>query len=119
MNSEFAKEAEQAIKRMSDRQKSKIKRGKKIYIGQEMRANWTDFQPFYIFWCEDCKKFSKNYPHYDPVFYRLQCNFCGMSEEFFSFKEWFRRFFRRNGNIYEIAETTGFEDHPKDSKPPQ
>lgn len=47
--------------------------GKKWYVGDERRAGWSGFLPFYVFWCIRCRSASKNYPSGFPGHQILVC----------------------------------------------
>lgn len=82
MNAQYGIEAQAAVKKMSGWQKIQMKRGKKIYLGHEQREGWTDKLPFYLFWCEDCEHFAKDYPHGYIENQSLICSHCGLRHDF-------------------------------------
>lgn len=83
MNYAFAREANQALSKMTPWQKFKMRyRGKKIYLGHEKRENWSGFLPFYLFWCEDCQHYAKDYPHGFIERQYLTCSHCGIHHHF-------------------------------------
>ena len=51
--------------------------GKKLFLGREIRPNWTGYLPFYLFWCNACMRFAKDYPHGWPENQYLNCSNCG------------------------------------------
>lgn len=67
------------------------KRGKKIYVGHEgpeKHEGWSGSLPFYLFWCEECEHWCKDYPHgYEERQY-LRCHFCDAR---FDFVHWTTR----------------------------
>ena len=82
MNIAYTIEAQKVLKTMSWIQKYRMQRGKKIYLGHEQRKDWTGKLPFYLFWCEDCEHFAKDYPHGYPENQSLICSHCGARHDF-------------------------------------
>ncbi|OGN08093.1 MAG: hypothetical protein A2750_01425 [Candidatus Yanofskybacteria bacterium RIFCSPHIGHO2_01_FULL_45_42] len=82
MNVTYAAEAQAAVKTMSGWQKLQMRRGKKVYLGHEQREGWTEKLPFYLFWCEDCKYFAKDYTHGYIEKQSLICSHCGLRYDF-------------------------------------
>ncbi len=83
MNTAFATEAREATLKMTPHQKLLMeKRGKKIYLGHEQRKGWSGKLPFYLFWCEDCKQYAKDYPHGHIERRYLLCAHCGVYHNF-------------------------------------
>ena len=83
MNIVFAREAQEAIKKMSRWQKFQMQyRGKKICLGQEKRDGWTGELPFYLFWCRGCEHYAKDYPHGYIERQYLNCSYCGTGHDF-------------------------------------
>lgn len=73
MNFIFAREAQEAVKKMSWWQKFKVKvLGIKIFVGYETLEEAK--APLYLFWCKYCKHFAKDRRH---GYKRLNCSFCG------------------------------------------
>lgn len=82
MNYVFAIEAKEKLKTMTEAKKNKMQSGKKIYIGHEKREGWLGELPFYIFWCESCGNYAKDYPHGHIEFQYLKCSYCDMLHDF-------------------------------------
>ena len=83
MNLEYAVEVHGHLKTMSTWRLSLMKaHGRKIYIGHEQREGWTGKLPFYLFWCETCEHFSKDYPHGHIERQCLICSNCGIKHAF-------------------------------------
>ena len=51
--------------------------GKKISVGLETREGWTGYLEFFVFWCRDCRAFSKDYAHSWPERRYVTCQRCG------------------------------------------
>lgn len=63
--------------------------GKKIYLGHEgpdKHEGWTGELPFYLYWCQHCEHWAKDYPHGFEDRQRLACPNCQARESFVSFK---------------------------------
>lgn len=45
-----------------------------VYLRHERRKGWTADLPIYVLWCEDCRKWSENYPAGHAG--RIHCNGC-------------------------------------------
>jgi len=61
------------------------KRGKKIYVGHEgpeKHESWSGSLPFYLFWCEECEHWVKDYPHGYIERQYLRCHYCDAYHEF-------------------------------------
>lgn len=83
MNIAFNAEAEWALSKMTPAQKLLMRRhGKKIYLGREQREGWSGALPFYLFWCEDCGHFAKDYPHGYIERQYLLCSNCKARHSF-------------------------------------
>ena len=56
-----------------------------IYLGHEQKSKWGDKLPFYLFLCEECACYAKDYPHGFREFLEMEyiiCSNCGTSNEF-------------------------------------
>ncbi len=64
-------------------------RGKKILLGEEgpeKHAGWSGSLPFYLFWCDECEHWCKDYPHgYEEKQY-LRCHYCNAYHDFVHWK---------------------------------
>ncbi len=59
-----------------------IRSGRKAYIGHETREGWTGALPFYLFWCDACERYAKDYPHSFPEKRYLSCSNCSAYHRF-------------------------------------
>ncbi len=90
MNFVFAREAQEAVKKISWRQKFRTRfLGKKIYMGDEQRDGWNGKLPFYLFYCSNCEHFAKDYPHGFTEYQYLNCSYC---ETRYDFVPWWIQF---------------------------
>ena len=76
MNEIFFREADEAVKKLSRWQKFYIRVLRvALYLGDERRDGWSGALPFYLFWCEFCKDYGKDYPHKnDPQLHCPRCD---------------------------------------------
>lgn len=81
MSTELILEIRQELEELSLEEKESMKeRGEKIYVGHETRPGWSGYLPFFIFWCDKCEKYRKDYAHgFDPY---LTCDSCHVSYYF-------------------------------------
>ena len=86
MNSILAREAQKAVERISLWQEFKANiLGRKIYLGHETREGQSDKLPFYLFWCDACDHYAKDYPHgYIDGCKYLICSYCEVRHYFVS-----------------------------------
>lgn len=83
MNFVFARETQEAFKKMTRWQKFKARwLGRKIYLRHEQREGWSGKLPFYLFYCAGCKRIAKDYPHGHIERRYLNCSFCGAHHDF-------------------------------------
>lgn len=82
-------EARRLAETRTERERSLMrKRGKKIYLGHEgpeKHEGWSGSLPFYLFWCEECEHWCKDYPHGHEERRYLRCHFCNA---YFDFVHW-------------------------------
>ena len=121
MNFVFSRKAQEAVKKMTQWQKFKIVvLGMRIYLGHERHEGWSAANPFYLFWCYACGKYSKDYPHSSLAVPRLDCCYCGAARYFID-----RRVLRKmqragKDGYYKIESTIGFDkDAQKDNELPR
>jgi len=87
MNLLFANEAREALTKFSRWDLWRVRNmGAKLPLGEECREDWTGYLPFYLFWCDDCQRYSKDYPHGHLHRQSLNCNLCGRYEGFVPLK---------------------------------
>jgi len=61
MNPDFAREAEEAAKKINWLQKFRLKAfGSKLVIDHEFSADGIGKYPIYLFWCNECRRYAKN-----------------------------------------------------------
>lgn len=89
MNKIFAEEARVALTKTTARQRALMRRGAKIRLPKEQRQGWTEKLPFYLFWCAECKEFTKDYPHGHIERQYLTCSHCNA---YYSFVPWWAQF---------------------------
>jgi len=77
----LAIEIQQAVSDLSTFSKWRLKHGQKIFLGLETRKNWTGYSPFYLFWCQNCSRYAKDYPRGFFQNY-LCCPFCETTYDF-------------------------------------
>lgn len=83
MNLALAREAQEALKKTTAWQQFCMKmRGKKIYLGSEQKEGWSGSLPFYLFWCESCDHYAKDYPHGHIERRYLVCSYCTEQHDF-------------------------------------
>lgn len=64
LNIAVAQEVRAVIKKLSGWQKSQVNYlGKKMFTGHEMHNSFIEPQPFFIFWCDHCERYTKDHPH--------------------------------------------------------
>lgn len=86
MNKDFDQEAQEAVKKLTLGQLDSVRhRRKKFYLGHEQREGWSGALPFYLFWCEQCGEFAKDYPHSYIDRRYLMCSSCAAR---YSFVPW-------------------------------
>lgn len=54
---EAQREAQKELKKLGGFQKLLLHLGRKHYLGEETRENWTGYSPFYLFWCPECENY--------------------------------------------------------------
>lgn len=82
MNSIFAREAAEALTTTTSFQQFLMKKGKKLYLGDEQREGWSGPIPLYLFLCEACGQHAKDYPHGFIRQQYLSCSHCGERHDF-------------------------------------
>lgn len=83
MNFVFAREVQEAVKKMSGWQKFKMRVfGVKILAGYEISEDSEARSSLYLFWCKDCRHYAKDRPHNNIPNRRLECSFCGVWYDF-------------------------------------
>lgn len=82
-----------SIQKTPERQKNQARAGKKVFIGEETRPDWTGYLPFYLFQCPNCQRLVKDYPHSWPESQYLLCPECGQRINFVRFWIGVREFF--------------------------
>ena len=83
MNTVFAAEANDALAKATPREKRLMEQnGKKLYIGHEQREGWSGALPFYLFFCKDCGRYAKDYPHGYLDLRYLLCSHCRAHHDF-------------------------------------
>jgi len=79
----LALEIQKAVSGLSEQSKLQLELGQAIYLGEETRKNWAGNLPFYLFLCQSCGRYAKDYPHGWPNNQYLRCPFCDTSYDFF------------------------------------
>lgn len=70
-------EAQKVALQLSHEQKASIRAsGAKVYLGHEQREGWSRKLPFYLFCCEACGNWAKDYPHGHIERRYLNCSYC-------------------------------------------
>lgn len=88
MNASFHQEARVAALLLSGVTRSQIRYfGRKHYLEHEQRDGWKGELPFYLFWCDACEHFSKDYPHGHTERQYLLCSYCGTHHSFIPLRE--------------------------------
>ncbi|HEY9585376.1 MAG TPA: hypothetical protein VJJ02_02175 [Candidatus Paceibacterota bacterium] len=83
MNPAYAREAKEALLKMTPRERCLMQEyGRKIYLGHERREGWNGELPFYLFWCGHCEHFAKGYPNGHLEHRYLICSECGEHHDF-------------------------------------
>jgi hypothetical protein len=83
MQHDLDEEAQKAACALTLWQKAVVQaQGVKLYLGHEQREGWSGKLPFYLFHCETCGNWAKDYPHGYVEERHLNCSYCGMYHEF-------------------------------------
>lgn len=83
MNTAFAAEAKSAVGKSTPLQRVLMKKfGKKLYLDHERREGWRGELAFYLFWCDECGNYAKDYAHGHIELQYLSCSHCGAHHYF-------------------------------------
>ena len=83
MQDDLDDEAQKAALLLSDEQKVAMRvSGAKVYIGHDQREGWSGKLPFYLFFCEACGNWAKDYPHGHVERRYLNCSSCKAHHSF-------------------------------------
>jgi hypothetical protein len=86
MQHDLDREAQKAAEALTLWQKTVMQeRGIKVYLGHEQREGWSGKLPFYLFCCEACGSWAKDYPHGYIERRYLNCSSC---KAYHSFVPW-------------------------------
>ncbi|MDP3963830.1 MAG: hypothetical protein Q8Q39_05030 [bacterium] len=79
----FTNEARIAAEKLSEPERIRARRfGKKILLGKEQRRDWLAPIAVYLFWCRNCERWAKDYPHGYSHRQYLNCSYCGFYHPF-------------------------------------
>jgi hypothetical protein len=72
----------QELQKLSEQEKSRIRSGKKHYLGHETWEGWSGALPIYLFWCGECQNYTLDYPHGFIQSQYLLCHRCDTRLDF-------------------------------------
>lgn len=78
-----AQEVRILMQRLSGFQKFRINiLGNKVFVGNEIYDGFNKQLPFYLFWCNSCERYTKDYPHGSIEKRYLNCVHCRARHDF-------------------------------------